>query len=262
MANAELSQAEWNKRREVQIKLKDEKLTLGGDLPTRKDSLEKAANCSLKMMDRMTEIIGSPETEISQFLEKAVRKCNTTVGHLPKSDKFTIDGQIMTVNLMQDIREHFRERDADEKRLALRNAQFSNEEWLNFITICGSCDTVDTNNILTLWNVIRTPSDAKLNTQNTNPQGTHETCNFVEISDWERSTCSNFINTGDNHCSIHRAMKNKNEITNTSKSTFPVKFGSKIFYVLNVNIDRDLEIKQKEILRKDATTLHQKALGN
>ena len=103
---------------------------------------------------------------------------------------------------------------------------FSNQDWKNFIDLCGTCDTEDTSNIISLWNMIKPESQPKLDTKVPNPKGTHESCNFVEMSDWSRVTCSHYINDGEKFCTIHKAVIKKNEIASTSKSTFPILFGT------------------------------------
>ena len=229
MTDAELNQVDWNKLRKEQTKLKDQQFIIGGDLPTEPESRRAAASCGLRVLDEISKVINSPETEIAGFLEKAIRKSNNTVGHLLESDQFTMNGKIMTVGLIQDICEEYRVEEFDAKEAKIRNMKFSNQDWKNFIDLCGTCDTVDTSNIISLWNIIKPESQSKTETKAPNPEGTHECCNFVEMSDWSRVTCSNYINRGDEHCSIHKAVLKNSEITNTSKSTFPILFGTKFF---------------------------------
>jgi hypothetical protein len=262
LTNAELSKKDWEIMRKAQSKLKEQQFVIGGDLPTTDEAKKAYNSCSLKAMDDMTNLIGSPETEINDFIEKAIRKSGMSVGHLPETNQFTLNGEIMTVGLIQDIHDEYLDGDMNRKENKIKNMKFSNQDWKNFISLCGSCDTVDTTNIITLWNVIKKEIEPKLEPKIENPEGSRMTCNFVEMNDWSRQTCSNYINKGNTHCTIHKAILKNNEIMNTSKSTFPVVFGTKIFYVRNTNTEKDHAAKQKEITRKDATIKYSEALGN
>ena len=228
MTESELTREAFKTRKLVKIAKNLTETLLFGELPNAKDTQKAMSEATENIINGLTDITCNTESVTEEFVIEAMKKFRTLVGQETKD--VPENKEILSPGQMQSVLQDTREQKVAQKVNNLRNLKLSNEEWKNLMHIAGSGDTMDIKNILLVWNAIRKSSwEIKINAKD--PKGTHDTCDYVEHINGRKIVCSNYINPGEQKCSVHRTMQRLCSNTEQHLSLFPVIFSGFVMYV-------------------------------
>ena len=243
------------------LKMSKNKIT--GDLPIRTETEKSKETLEIDGMEMMEEITFTSEDQVSAFMQLAVIKLKAKIKYTPDKSEFLINDERMSPQIMADILEDLELRNKGKQGEAMSKLKLSNAEWIRVIDIAGTGDTIDTKNIITLWNTIKDNNEENLDILSDRIKIAEPTCDYFEYRRGRKRVCNNLINLGEQNCSLHKALKANNEAYNKNQSLFPVIFGQHIFYVEAEKPDSSSLFAPKtyEITRELATDQFIRARG-
>ena len=230
MVNSDLDYDEYKVKTNLQEKLKKSAPVKFGSLPNEKDTQNGMDNITEQVLDSLTDIVYTNQSEDNPFLIEAMSKVNTLQKDGKFNENYQKDTERMSPKQLSEILNEIRDQKMKVQVNNLRNLKLSNAEWKSLIDIAGSGDTIDVKNILVIWNAIRKHTwQIKINAYN--PAGMHETCNYTEHILWDKKVCNNYINPYEKFCPLHKMLKTICEEEDKNLSLFPAIFNKFIIYV-------------------------------
>ena len=152
---------------------------LFGALPNAEETQKAMSNATEKVITSLADISCNTEKVTEDFVRTTIKKFQNLAGREETDNAYLVEKEILSPKQMQSVLQETRDEKITKKVNNLRNLNLSNEDWKNLMHIAGSGDTMDSKNILLVWNAIRKTSwEIRINIQD--PKGTHNTCNYVE----------------------------------------------------------------------------------
>jgi hypothetical protein len=228
MTESELTTNAFMARKETKIMKDLTETILFGDLPSKRETQKALGAATETVLNSLTDITCNTEIVTEDFVKQAIHRSRS----LLKQEKSEADmnKEILSPKQMQSVLQDIREQKISAKARNLRNLNLTNGEWKNLMHMAGSGDTMDMKNVLLVWNTIRkTTWEIKINAKD--PKGTHDTCDYVEHINNVKKVCSNYINPGEQKCSVHRTMQRLCSNTEQHLSLFPVMFSGFVMYI-------------------------------
>ena len=261
MTESELTTNAFIARKESKIMKNLSETILFGNLPSKKDTQKAMSEATETVLNGLTDITCNTEIVTEDFVKKAIHRSRSLLKQ-EKSGEMS-NKEILSPRQMQSVLQDIRDQKISAKVKNLRNLKLTNSEWKNMMHTAGSGDTMDMKNILLVWNAIR-KNTWEINVNAKDPLGTHDTCDYVEHANGVKTVFSNYINPGEQKCSVHRTMQRLCSNTEQHLSLFPVMFSG---FVIYIKPDYDNKYigrfpKTFQISRKLLTTEFNIAKGN
>ena len=228
MTESELTTNAFIARKDSKIMKNLTETILFGNLPSKKDTVKAMSEATETVLSGLTDITCNTEIVTEKFVKDAIRRSRSLLKQEKSGEQE--NKEVLSPKQMQSVLQDIREQKITAKTNNLRNLNLTNTEWKNLMHIAGSGDTLDMKNILLIWNTIRkTTWEIKVNVKD--PLGTHDTCDYIEHINGVKTICSNYINPGEEKCSVHRTMQKLCASTEQHLSLFPVTFSGFVIYI-------------------------------
>ena len=247
-------------RRLFEEKARLERNVIFGNLQIPKETLRKALKQPELVLDSLDKITRSPVGELFRVISNTTtRKPNQDIREISQIHETEGCEAANVQNILKELQEN----NSAEKANNLKNLRLSNTDWKALIDVSAGGDTIDSKNILVAWNALKDKSTGNLRCGD-NPPGTHGTCNHTDWFRGRRKVCSNLVNHGEEHCTLHKALRESYKAKRKTESLFPVFFANFVFYIEPVyeNMVIGKNPKTFEISRKLMTEEFKKANGN
>ena len=189
-------------------------------------------NPSTPVLMALSEIVTTPDQEIVPFVKWATEKLKTKVTYREQSDSFIMQGEEMSSALITEVYGELKSHSNKQKFKFIETLDLDNNKWLELKTIIGGGDTIDSKNILVLWNYLKDKNKPNISITAKNMKGLQTTCNYVvRNKNGKKFVCGNYIGTLDTLCSIHHTINKSAKNEKFENINFPVIFGCYTFYV-------------------------------
>ena len=197
-----------------------------------KSLLSQARQPTNPVLEAMADIVNVTDTELKPLIKMAAEKFEMIISYNEYDNELISQGYVMDAISIKNLYEEFHKDSYAKKYENFKNLKLSNTAWAELINSIAGGDTIDTKNILVLWNTLRDIKDKYVQLTATNIKGLQFTCNYIDRkSKTEFKACNNYVGVNEDLCSIHYVIREDMSKCKFENAVFPILFGNYTFYI-------------------------------